>query len=314
MKHHRTVLSTALAFAATILLQAMPNAPTDAYGAERQRTAEDREAARRWQYELRQLKQYGHNTKTATRGWHRNKRPRRGELIELDPPMPTSSPGRVEVELLFTYLADLPHLRPPNKNIYDAYGVQGWANTLAEYAWRHWWFQTISEELKSRIRPMLSPVGAMPGGNPALNDYHVEYQKMVMAWDPEKERRLNNPIHWELRAQLWRTRYIPAFDAEKTRDATEQNLERAGVPIEEWRRAATAETTIEQMRRNTERLAEITRRSRALDERYARPPRLAVILINGRYVLENSNIPKLTRRIQIMNHLVDRELDRLDKR
>ena len=42
MKHHRTVLSAALAFAATILLQAMPIVPTDAYAAERQQTAEDR--------------------------------------------------------------------------------------------------------------------------------------------------------------------------------------------------------------------------------------------------------------------------------
>ena len=67
------------------------------------------------------------------------------------------------------------------------------------------------------------------------------------------------------------------------------------------------------MQRNTERLAEITRRSRALDERYARTPRLAVILINGRYVIESSNIPKLSRRIQIANYLIDRELDRLDK-
>ena len=313
MKHHRTLLGAALAFAATVVLQAMPIAPTDAYATDREGTAETARTAKRWEYELRELKRYGHNTKTMTRNWHREKRPRKGELIELDPPMPTSSPGRVEVELLFTYLADLPHLRPPNKDIYDAYGVQGWANTLAEYAWRYWWFQTISEELRSRIRPMLSPVGAMPGGNPALNDYHVEYQKMVMAWDAEKERRLNNPVHWELRAQLWRTRYIPPFDAEKTRDATEQNLERAGVPIEEWRRAAAAEATRKAMERNTERLAEITRRSRALDERYARAPRLAVILINGRYVIESSNIPKLTRRIQIANHLIDRELDRLDK-
>ena len=314
MKHHRTVLGATLAFAATVLLQAMPNAPTDAYAADRERAAEDTKAAKRWQYELRVLKQYDDNSKRAARNWHRKKRPRRRELIELDPPMPTSSPGKVEVEMLFTYLADMPDLRSVGNPNATPQGVQGWPGALTEFAWRYWWFQILPEEIKSKVRLMISPVGAMPGGNPALNDYHVEYQKMVMAWQPNKELRLNNPIHWKLRNQLSRTRYIPPFDAEKTRATTERELERAGVPIEEWRRAAAAETTIEEMHRNTERLAEITRRSRALDERYARPPRLAVALINGRYVIESSNIRKLTRRIQIANYLIDRELDRLDKR
>ena len=313
MKHHRTVLSAALAFAATVLLLAMPIAPTDAYAAERQRTAEDRAAVKRWQYELRALRQYADNSKRVTRSWHRKKRPSRRELIELDPPMPTISPGKVEMEILFTYLTDLPDLRSRVKATAETHGVQGWPGALTEFAWRYWWFQTLPDEIKSRIRLMASPVGAMPGGNPALNDYHVEYQKRVMAWQPAKDLRLNNPIHWNLRQQLWRTRYIPPFDAEKARAGTERDLERAGVPIEEWRRDAAAETTIEEMQRNTERLAEITRRSRALDERYARTPRLAVILINGRYVIESSNIPKLSRRIQIANYLIDRELDRLDK-
>lgn len=154
----------------------------------------------------------------------------------------------------------------------------------------------------------------MPGGNPALDDYHVEYQKMVMAWNPTDDLGVNNPVHWNLRERLTRTHYTYHFDAETVRAATERDLKRAGVPIEDWRRAAAAEDTLAKMRRNTERLAEITRRSRALDESFARPPRLAVILINGRYVIESSNIPKLTRRIQIANYLIDRELDLLDER
>ena len=177
------------------------------------------------------------------------------------------TPGKVEMEVFYTYLADLPDLGPRRLTGAGGYGVQGWANAYTEFALRRWWFHKLPEEIKSRIRLRLSPVGAMPGGNPALNGYHVEYQKMVMAWEPNEMLRVNNPIHWKLRKHLSRTRYIPQFDARKARASTEQTLERAGVPIDEWRRGAASVETIEAMHRNTERLAEITRRSRALNER-----------------------------------------------
>lgn len=309
MNHHRTVLAAVLALAATVLLSSLSNTPTNAYAADRPAAADKTHAAR-WFQELRMLVQYGRNSEHVSRSWHRKKRPSRRELIELNPPLPTTSPGKVEIEMLYTYIADLPNLRSNFNWATGAHGVQGWPNTWTEHVWRDWWFQIVPKEIHSRVRLKLSPVGAMPGGNPALNDYHTEYQKMVMASEPTADLGVNNRVHWNLRDRLLNTRYIYEFDADKVRAATERDLKRAGVPIEAWRRGAAAEDTIEQMRRNTERLAEITRRSRAIDERFARPPRLGVIVINGRYVIESSNIPKLRRRFQIANYLIDRELTR----
>ena len=312
MNHHRTVLAAVLALVATVLLSGLSNTPTNAHAADRAAAADKRHTARWWFYELDQLLKYARNREHVSRSWDRKTRPSRREIIELDPPLPTTSPGKVEIEMLYTYLADLPNLRRKLKWTTGAHGFQGWPSHWTERAWRNWWFEKVPEEIQSRIRLKLSPVGAMPGGNPALNDYHVEYQKMVMAWDPTDDIGVNNPVHWDLRIRLADTGYIYRFDADTVRRATERALKRAGVPIEDWRRAAAAEDTLAKMRRNTERLAEITRRSRALDESFARPPRLAVILINGRYVIESSNVPKLRRRFQIANWLIDRELEKLD--
>lgn len=133
MKHHRTILSATLAFATTVLLQAMPNATTDAYAADGQQT--EREATRRWHYELRSLRNFLNNAEHVSRSWHRKKRPSRRELIELDPPLPTTSPGKVEIEMLYTYLADLPDgLRSKLKTVHGGHGAQAWPHEWNERA------------------------------------------------------------------------------------------------------------------------------------------------------------------------------------
>ena len=235
--------------------------------------------------------------------WGKERRPRGQELVEFDPPFKTNSPDKVELEYFYTYLEQIPVTRRGGT------AVQGWQLTDTEIHWRTWWFDTVPADIKRDVALRLSPVGAMPGGQPDLNHQHRLHQRIVMAWKPDPVVGVNLELHEKLRLALWNARNIRDF---ATQLRTEESLKSWGVPLETWRTAVNTEELQERAQANTDRLAAVMERAKEND-RVGRTPRLGVFLINGRYLLE-TNARDLRRRIRLANWLLRNEMEALRTR
>lgn len=211
--------------------------------------------------------------------WGREKRPGRSRVVTLKPGYPTSSPGKVEVEWFFTYVGPSTQLEP----------------ILLD------WAESVRRGTNNKVRLIQSPVRSIRGRPGLENAYDDIYQLIAFAGRAIGRERT---VRRELRKLVSKDpRSL------RTEQDAERFIERIGVSVDRFRKAARSEPVQRRMLEATEKLEEISIRAEEVMGDANLMPRDPILLIAGKYLVQGSMAGGVRNTFRIANRLIRRELE-----
>ena len=185
----------------------------------------------------------------------------------------------MEVEWFFTYIGPSTQLEPI---------VLGWA-------------ESVRQGTNKKVRLIQSPVRSIRGRPGLENVYDGIYQLIAFAGRAIGRERT---VRRELRKLVSKD---PR--ALRTEEDAERFIERIGISVDQFRKAARSEPVRRRMLEATDKLEEISIRAEEVRGDATLMPRDPVLLIAGKYLVQGSTVGSARNTFRIANRLIRRELE-----
>ena len=228
--------------------------------------------------------------------WGQEREPREGEIFVLDPPLETGGDGRVEIEWFYTYVS---------RRWYTPGEYSTWLSLRTAVTMRGG-LEALPQSVRERIRPKLSPVGAIPGEAPDLATHHRIHQRMVLGAGYDEDWGISPKADQGLRRVLGFYSNGLAMEDEKGR----HRAMRAGrVSWRAFRKAWKDGIGEARAKQIDARFAEVNRQLAERAPGWLEAPRHPIIVVDGKYLVQGSTSNGMVPAIQLFNHVLRRELE-----
>ena len=232
--------------------------------------------------------------------WGQEREPREGEVFLLDPVLETADDGRVETEWFYTYVS---------RGWYEAREYSTWLSLRTAVTMRGL-LEALPQSVRERIRPRLSPVGAIPGEAPELAKHHRIHQRVVLGAGYDEDWGISPKADQGLRRVLGFYSDGLSMQEERSR----HRAMRAGrVSSGAFRKAWKSGIAKERADRIDARFAEVNRQLAERAPGWLQAPRHPIIVVDGKYLIQGSTSGGMVPAIQLFNRVLRRELKASDR-
>ena len=225
--------------------------------------------------------QYGFDEDKIT--WRNERKPRRKQMIELNPAYPDPDPDKVNVEWLYTYISE-----DGQKN------ERRWLDETLKV-----WMSSIHRSGIFDVKLTKTPAGQWSKKDNQWTQHHRLHQELVMAWGKGEEL-TRSAVHSSLTSILFK--HVRSIS---THEGTARVLEQAGTNENLWRQRSDSEQA-------RKRMADATARALATGKK-GEDPRGPVFVIDGKYRIDGNSAGGTVETFQILNWAIRKRLEQIGK-
>ena len=229
--------------------------------------------------------------------------PAPGQVIELDPPLPTNSPpGTIEINWFFTYL----------HRGHDGTRITGWLTGRMENLLALW-AQTYPADELARTTARYTVVTELPG-HPGTTAKHARMlQELALGWSYSEEvapselraSHISFPIHLAIRSKFGY--YTPPETLDSRREIS-RLLRGAKIRMANYRRTKADGSPKRRADASNTRFATLMERAERASPGAFRAPAYPIFLIDGKYLITGALAGSYTNAARITNHIVQKLL------